>query len=303
MIDIISDKDSIRIDKYLADVLPYSRSEISDSLKKGELRINSKKVKPSYKLSKGDHIKGRVVVRSLDLSPKKMDLDIVYEDEDFIAINKDPELIVHPSLSNPNPSLVNGLLAYTEDLSDYGGEDRPGIVHRLDMDTSGLILICKNNEVHEYMSRLFKDRQVKKSYIAIVNGKLDKKGEINFPISRNKFNKTKMAVDPNGEKSALTYYQPLAYNEDYTLVKVNIITGRTHQIRVHMAHINHSVLGDKIYGVKKERIKSARQMLHAYGLEFIHPKTNKIISLKAPLKDDFKRTLKKTNISYDLGRL
>lgn len=303
MIDIISDKESIRIDKYLADILPYSRSEIAESLKVGDLKVNSKKVKASYKLSKGDKIKGCVAEKSLDLSPQKMDLDIVYEDEDFIAINKNPGLAVHPALSNPDPSLVNGLLAYTKELSDYGGEDRPGIVHRLDMDTSGLILICKNNEAHEYMAKLFKERLVKKTYLAIVNGRLDKVGKVDLPISRDRFNRTRMDVDFNGEKNALTYYEPLDYNNDYTLVKVNIITGRTHQIRVHMAHINHSVLGDKVYGTKKERIKTDRQMLHAYGLEFIHPKTNKTISLKAQPKNDFLEVLIKTNIDYDLGRL
>src|SRR5699024_1319463 len=264
IIDLIADKERIRLDKYLAEKLDLSRAIITDNIKNGDILVNNTKVKPSYSLALGDNINGVVRSKQIDLSTINMDLDIIYEDDYIIVVNKPYDLVVHPSLSTKEPTLVNGLLYYTEKLSDYGGEDRPGIVHRLDKDTTGIIVVCKDNETHKKMSELFKKRQVKKTYLAVVNGTINNEGTINEPICRDINNRTKMAVDEINGKEAITQFKAIDYNDKYSLIELNLITGRTHQIRVHMNYIHNPIVGDLVYGLKKEKVKPKHQLLHSY---------------------------------------
>lgn len=297
-LEIIVEEAGSRVDKYLAESLDLSRSEISSSIKKGEVLIDGKRVKPSYKLKKGQIIKGQIEEISIDLSPYPMDLDLVYEDDYILAVNKGPNLVVHPSLSTRGPTLVNGLLAYKSSLSDLGGEDRPGIVHRLDKDTTGLILVAKDNSTHQAFQDLFKARKVKKTYLAIVHGRVKGPGKVDIGIGRDEKTRVKMAVNGLSPKDALTIYRPLDANDLYSLVELDLITGRTHQIRVHMAYINHPILGDGLYGMAKEKIRTSHQMLHAWKLEFIHPKTGQAINLLAGLDSEFKAVLDKCSLSF-----
>lgn len=299
IIDLIADKDNIRLDKYLSEKYELSRSIISENIKNGEILVNESKVKPSYSLALGDNVNGVVLMKQIDLSPINMDLDIIYEDEYLIAINKPYNLVVHPSLSTKEPTLVNGLIYYTDKLSDYGGEDRLGIVHRLDKDTTGIIVVCKDNETHKKMCELFKKRQVKKNYLTIVNGKIDNAGIINEPINRDLNNRTRMAVDKINGKEAITEFRALDYNDKYSLVELNLITGRTHQIRVHMSHIHNPIVGDSVYGLKKEKIKLSHQLLHSFRLEFIHPMTNEKLILIADPDDVFIEGLEKTGLNLN----
>lgn len=296
-VDILVEKGGSRIDKFLADSLDLSRSEVNSSIKKGDVLIDGKTVKPSYKLKKGEAIRGQIVENSINLSPYPMDINIVYEDDYLLAINKGPNLVVHPSPSTRGPTLVNGLLAYSPKLSNMGGEDRPGIVHRLDKDTTGLILVAKDNPTHQALQDLFKDRMVKKTYLAIVHGRVDGPGRIDLPIGRDEKTRVKMAVEGLSPKEAFTSYRPLDANDTYSLVELKIITGRTHQIRVHMAYINHHILGDDLYGIAKEKIKTKHQMLHASSLEFTHPSTGQALRLVAGLDWEFKSVLAKCSLS------
>lgn len=298
IIDLVADENKIRIDKYLADRFKISRSEISDSIKEGSILVNSTKVKASYILSCGDIVKGVVLSKQMDLSPVDMDLDIIYEDDYLIVINKPYDLIVHPSLSTKEPTLVNGLIHYTDKLSDFAGEDRPGIVHRLDKDTTGIMLICKDNNIHKELSELFKSRKVKKTYLAVVNGTISNEGVINQPISRDLNNRTKMAVDEINGKESITEYRPIDYNEKYSLLELNLITGRTHQIRVHMSSINKPIVGDPVYGLKKEKIKVPHQLLHSYKLQFVHPITKEYMDLSAMPDGVFEEGLLKTKLNF-----
>lgn len=299
IIDLIADKERIRLDKYLAEKLDLSRAIITDNIKNGDILVNNTKVKPSYSLALGDNINGVVRSKQIDLSPINMDLDIIYEDDYIIVVNKPYDLVVHPSLSTKEPTLVNGLLYYTEKLSDYGGEDRPGIVHRLDKDTTGIIVVCKDNETHKKMSELFKKRQVKKTYLAVVNGTINNGGTINEPICRDINNRTKMAVDEINGKEAITQFKAIDYNDKYSLIELNLITGRTHQIRVHMNYIHNPIVGDLVYGLKKEKVKPKHQLLHSYRLEFTHPITNQNMILLAQPDDVFIEGLQKTGLNLN----
>lgn len=299
IIDLIADKERIRLDKYLAEKLDLSRAIITDNIKNGDILVNNTKVKPSYSLALGDNINGVVRSKQIDLSPINMDLDIIYEDDYIIVVNKPYDLVVHPSLSTKEPTLVNGLLYYTEKLSDYGGEDRPGIVHRLDKDTTGIIVVCKDNETHKKMSELFKKRQVKKTYLAVVNGTINNEGTINEPICRDINNRTKMAVDEINGKEAITKFKAIDYNDKYSLIELNLITGRTHQIRVHMNYIYNPIVGDLVYGLKKEKVKPKHQLLHSYRLEFTHPITNQNMILLAQPDDVFIEGLQKTGLNLN----
>lgn len=264
--------DLIRVDKYISDELDeIPREKIKDFIKASLIKVNNDKVKPSTKLKMGDEI---FIDDSLfevpEIVPEDIPLDIVYENEDFAIINKQKNLIVHPAGSIVTGTLVNALLfKYGYDgLSHIGGEDRPGIVHRLDKDTTGLMVIAKNNESYRYLKELFETRQVRKEYLAIVFGNFDQKsGRIENFMDRDPHNRRKMAVRPSGRK-AISEYQVLSEVDGFSLVKVHIITGRTHQIRVHMTDINHPLLGDPVYGNFKHKFNLDHPLLHCTHLAF-----------------------------------
>lgn len=264
--------DIIRVDKYVSDELDeIPREKIKDFIKASLIKVNNEKVKPSTKLKMGDEI---FIDDSLfevpEILPEDIPLDIVYENNDYAIINKQKNLIVHPAGSIVTGTLVNALLfkyGY-EGLSHIGGEDRPGIVHRLDKDTTGLMVIAKNNESYRYLKELFETRQVRKEYLAIVFGNFDKKsGKIENFMDRDPHNRRKMAVRPTGRK-AISEYEVISEVEGFSLVKVHIITGRTHQIRVHMTDINHPLLGDPVYGNFKHKFNLDHPLLHCTHLAF-----------------------------------
>lgn len=264
--------DLIRVDKYISDELDeIPREKIKDFIKASLIKVNNEKVKPSTKLKMGDEI---FIDDSLfevpEIVPEDIPLDIVYENEDYAIINKQKNLIVHPAGSIVTGTLVNALLfKYGYDgLSHIGGEDRPGIVHRLDKDTTGLMVIAKNNESYRYLKELFETRQVRKEYLAIVFGNFDQKsGRIENFMDRDPHNRRKMAVRPSGRK-AISEYQVLSEVDGFSLLKVHIITGRTHQIRVHMTDINHPLLGDPVYGNFKHKFNLDHPLLHCTHLAF-----------------------------------
>lgn len=264
--------DIIRVDKYVSDELDeIPREKIKDFIKASLIKVNNERVKPSTKLKMGDEI---YIDDSLfevpEILPEYIPLDIVYENNDYAIINKQKNLIVHPAGSIVTGTLVNALLfkyGY-EGLSHIGGEDRPGIVHRLDKDTTGLMVIAKNNDSYRYLKELFETRQVRKEYLAIVFGNFDKKsGKIENFMDRDPHNRRKMAVRPTGRK-AISEYEVISEVEGFSLVKVHIITGRTHQIRVHMTDINHPLLGDPVYGNFKHKFNLDHPLLHCTHLAF-----------------------------------
>lgn len=264
--------DIIRVDKYVSDELDeIPREKIKDFIKASLIKVNNEKVKPSTKLKMGDEI---FIDDSLfevpEILPEDIPLDIVYENNDYAIINKQKNLIVHPAGSIVTGTLVNALLfkyGY-EGLSHIGGEDRPGIVHRLDKDTTGLMVIAKNNDSYRYLKELFETRQVRKKYLAIVFGNFDKKsGRIENFMDRDPHNRRKMAVRSTGRK-AISEYEVISEVEGFSLIKVHIITGRTHQIRVHMTDINHPLLGDPVYGNFKHKFNLDHPLLHCTHLAF-----------------------------------
>lgn len=291
---VSSDK---RLDTFFKEFGFDTRSEFSNEIKSGNVLINNKAIKSSYKLKKGDEI---FISDPIDYNaPKNLNIPIIYEDEDIIVINKPPFIASHGAKSYKGDSVVNWLLYYGTELSDVNGEDRPGIVHRLDADTSGILIIAKNNDAHIKLQQEFQSRNIIKEYLAIVNG-VPKQDEfiIDEPIGRSN-NPVKMGVVEGG-RHALSIVNKICSNENYSLLNVQIKTGRTHQIRVHLSFNNIPIIGDNLYGLKKEKIAAPRQMLHAYHLVFNHPITNKIMDFKAELPDDFVEILKKTGL-YERG--
>lgn len=291
-----------RIDVFLNEEMEdFSRSYVQKLIKDGFVYLgNGKKLKQSYKLSKKEEICVDIPENEeLKIEAENLELNIVYEDSDILIVNKDPYMVVHPAAGHYSNTLVNGLLYHIKDLSGINGVARPGIVHRLDKDTSGLIIVAKNDDSHRELVRMFSEHEIKKTYIAIVKGILKTKtGRIENIIGRNPSDRKQMAVvDKNGKK-AITNYFVLEEKDDFSFVKVNIETGRTHQIRVHMKYINHPILGDEIYGRKSELAK--RQMLHAYKLEFKHPIKKTEMILKAKLPEDYENLYKKIGFNYKI---
>lgn len=286
-----------RLDTFFKEFGFETRSEFSNEIKEGRVLVNDNAVKAGYNVEVGDVI---YIAEKIDYNaPKDLKIPIIYEDDYIIVINKPPYIATHGAKSFKGDSVVNWLLYYGTNLSDINGEDRPGIVHRLDADTSGILVIAKTNKVHELLQADFKSRNITKEYLAIVNGvpKI-REFEIDLPIARSN-NPVKMGVVEGG-REALSHVNLLCSNESYSLLKVRIKTGRTHQIRVHLSHNNLPIIGDKLYGLKSEKIAAPRQMLHAYYLRFNHPISKKEMSFTADLPEDFKTTLKKTNL-YEEG--
>lgn len=277
----------IRIDKYLSNIIEgKSRSFIQGLIDSGAVLVNNKEIKSNYKLRNHDEIIVSMPEPiELDVEPEDIDLNIVYEDEDVIVLNKPQGVVVHPAPGNYSGTLVNGLLYHCKDLSGINGVIRPGIVHRIDKDTSGILVIAKNDDSHNHLAKQFKNHSIKREYYALVEGKFSKiEGTVDKPIGRNKKDRLKMAIMEDG-KRAVTHYNVLEqYNNGNALVKCTLETGRTHQIRVHMAYIGHPLVGDPLYNSnKKQKFKLQGQVLHAKTLGFIHPRSNEYIEFDSEL--------------------
>lgn len=284
--------ENIRIDKYISDEFEeIPREKIKTFIKDKKIKVNNKNIKPSYKLEIDDEIEiSDELFEVPEILAEPMDLNIVYENDDYAIIDKDENVIVHPAGSIITGTLVNGLLdRYGYDgLSHIGGDDRPGIVHRLDKDTTGLMVIAKNNESYKYLKGLFETRKVDKEYLAIVFGNFEKKsGSIESFMDRDKNNPRKMAVTPSGRK-AISQYEVIKEVDGYSLVKIHIITGRTHQIRVHMTHINHPLVGDPVYGNVKHKFNLDHQLLHCAKLGFTD-QNEQYVSFNAPAHETFQK--------------
>ena len=293
MAKIIIEHGGDRIDKFLAQKLDKSRSLIQKLIKDELVLVNGEVVKTNYSVADGDEIdvKQLDVVDNTNIIPQPMDLDIVYEDDDLLVINKPSGLVVHPAPGHYQDTLVNGLLAYSNKLSDINGEFRPGIVHRIDKDTSGLLVVCKNNETHEELANQLSDKTLFRQYLAIVHGEIEEdEGEIIAPIGRDPRDRVKMAVVAKNSKAALTNFKVLERYDHYTLVSCNLLTGRTHQIRVHFDFINYPLVGDHLYGIKPT-IDTKGQALHAYKLGFIHPRSGEYMEFEAKPPQEFVDTL------------
>ncbi len=283
-----------RLDSYISDNMDkISRSFAQKLIENQQVTINGKNEKASYKVCVGDKVQVDVPeAQDTKLKAQDIPVEVVYEDKDIIVVNKPKGMVVHPANGNPDGTLVNAILAMCKDsLSGIGGEIRPGIVHRLDKDTSGLLIIAKNDEAHVKMSKQIQDRLVTKKYIALVKGVVkDDEATIDMPIARSKVDRKKMAVDKDG-KQAVTHFKVIKRYKRYTLLEIKIDTGRTHQIRVHMAKIGYPVVGDMVYSNGKNEFGVEGQMLHAKSLEFSHPITGKKMHLEAPLPEYFTKVL------------
>lgn len=284
-----------RIDAYIPSVdKDYSRTAIQRMIEEENITVNNKKVKASYKVEKGD----RILIEEKEpketgLIAEDIPLDVIYEDKDIIVINKPKGMVVHPANGNPNGTLVNAVMNICKDsLSGIGGEVRPGIVHRLDKDTSGIIIVAKNDKAHINLSEQIKNHEVKKTYIALVRGVIkENEATINMPIGRSIKDRKKMDVTEKG-KDAITHFKVLARSDKYTLLMVNIETGRTHQIRVHLSHIGYPIIGDEVYSNGKNEWNIQGQCLHAWKLKFVHPINGKELELKAELPEYFKNIIR-----------
>lgn len=287
---------NIRLDKAVA-MLNHdiSRSMIQKMLEEEKIRVNGTVEKPSYKTKLGDCIQvEEVVPKEVELKAQDIPLEIVYEDDDIIVVNKEKGMVVHPANGNPDGTLVNAIMNVCKDsLSGIGGEIRPGIVHRLDKDTSGLIIVAKNDKAHIALSEQIKNHEVIKKYVALVRGVVkENTATIDMPIGRSNKDRKKMAVRKEG-KHAVTHFEVMERYHGYTLLDIKIDTGRTHQIRVHLSEIGYPVVGDEVYSNGKNPFGVKGQMLHAKSLEFTHPVTGKKMKLEAPVPAYFAQVLAK----------
>ena len=295
-----------RLDTYLVSrVEDLTRSRVQGLVKNGFVKVNGRLPKTSYRIKKGDNI--HLVIPppiALDLEPEEVAFELIHEDASLIVLNKPPGLVIHPAPGHPSGTLVHGLLKHCRDLSGISGVLRPGIVHRLDKDTSGIIVVAKNDRVHNFLANQFKAGSVKKRYTALVHGIIKgQKGEIDLPIARHPRRRKEMAVISGGKPARTRWRKVEAFGNRLSLLVVSPKTGRTHQIRVHLSHVGHPIVGDAVYGVrqnwwKKDMFlmreilpKIARQMLHAQTLGFIHPDSENYCEFQAPLPDDMAQIL------------
>ena len=304
IIELSSEEDGERIDKYLSETLTdYSRSYLKNLIDEGRVQVAGKIVKGSFKVYNGAAITVNLPpVKDVKILPEDIPLDILYEDEDVILVNKPKGMVVHPAAGHYTGTLVNALMFHCRDnLSGINGELRPGIVHRIDMDTTGVVIACKNDLAHRFIAEQLKEHSIKRKYQAIVYGTFkENEGRIEGAIGRSKTDRKKMAIVPNG-KPAVTHYKVLKNfsspnGNNYAHIECELETGRTHQIRVHMTSIGHPLLGDNVYGVAKNPFKLDGQTLHAEMLGFIHPRTKEYMEFHAPLPDYFTKLLTKLNL-------
>lgn len=292
-IKITKENEGKRLDKFLDDLFTdFSRSHLQNLIEKGEVLCNGKVVKTGLKLKEGDEVAVDIQPAvPLKVEPQDVEFDIVFEDDDLIVVNKPQGLVVHPCESKKDGTLVNGLLAKISNLSGINGVLRPGIVHRLDKDTAGLMLVAKNDFSHNRLAEMIKNKEVKRKYLALLSGVVwENSGKIQTFLARDKNNRKKYAVSSEG-KQAISLFEVKRRYQNATLVEFNLITGRTHQIRVHSAYIGHPVVGDAVYGRADKNLKG--QLLFSYSLEFVHPRTGQEMKFELPLPDYFQNYIDK----------
>jgi len=295
---VSEENDGERLDKICAELMPeHSRAYLQKLIKSGDISLNQTYAKPSTLLKSGDEVFANIPKpASLEIAPQNIPLDIVYEDSDLIIVNKPKEMVVHPAAGHYNDTLVNAILYHCTDLSGINGILRPGIVHRIDKNTTGLLVICKNDYCHNFIAEQLKEHSIQRTYHAIVCGNVkNDHGTIDAPIGRHMTERKKMSINPSG-KNAVTHYKVLKRFGQYTYIECNLETGRTHQIRVHMTSIGHPLLGDEIYGKKSTTFHTCGQTLHAKTLGFIHPQTKEFVSFDSDLPEYFKNILKKLDV-------
>lgn len=289
-----------RIDKFITDMLSsgYSRSYVQKLISSENVLVNGKPVKSNYKVSENDIVKIMIPYpEELNIEPENIPLDIVYEDDDVILINKPKGMVVHPSAGHYSGTLVNALMYHCTNLSGINGVMRPGIVHRIDMNTTGIIVACKNDSAHISLSEQLKEHSITRYYYAICHNRFNEpSGTVNAPIGRHPVDRKKMAVNFKNGKEAITHYEVIENFKNYAFIKCKLETGRTHQIRVHMASISHPLLGDDVYCNARCPFDLQGQTLHAGVLGFIHPRTGKYVEFETPLPDYFEKVLKKLKV-------
>ena len=283
-----------RLDAFIAGETSFSRSAVQRMIDSGDVLLNTKEAPSKAKVKAGDEVSVTPPMPEItDILPQDIPLDIVYQDADIAVINKPKGMVVHPAAGNPDGTLVNAIMYHIKDLSGIGGEVRPGIVHRIDRMTSGLLVIAKNDNAHVFLSDQLKTHAVSRVYYALCEGNFrEDSGTVDAPIARHRTDRKKMAVDPNG-RSAVTHWRVLERFGDMTLLRVELETGRTHQIRVHMAYIKHPIVGDEVYGHEKNSLGIVGQALHAGELRLTHPATGEEMVFTAPLPEEFVNALEK----------
>ena len=281
-----------RIDKYLNENTEYTRSKIQKMIENGNILVNDVKVKDSYKVKENDYITIEALEETTDILPENIPLDIYYEDDDLIVVNKPSGMVVHPAPGNYTGTLVNALIYHTNNLSKVNTNIRPGIVHRIDADTSGLLLVAKNDKSHNILAEAIQKKEVVREYIALVEGIImEDTATIDAPIGRDKKDRKKMTVTSENSKDAVTHIRVLERYKDSTLIRCKLETGRTHQIREHLSYIGHPVVNDPVYGHKKLIDKDFGQMLHAEKLGFVHPTTKEYMEFTAEPPKRFQEIL------------
>lgn len=292
---INNEYENTRLDVYLSKMFEdKSRSYLQKLVENGNILVNEKLKKANYKLKTNDEITIKMPeLEELIVEPEDMDINILYEDSDVIVVNKEQGMVVHPAPGNYSGTLVNALLYHCKDLSGINGVIRPGIVHRIDKDTSGVLVVAKNDNAHKKLAEQLKDHSMNREYIALVEGVIkEERGIVDKPIARHPKDRIKMAIVDGGRR-AVTHYEIIDRFEKNTLIKCKLETGRTHQIRVHMAHMGHPLVGDPVYGYKKQKFNLEGQMLHAKKLGFIHPTKNEYIEFESEIPGYFNEVLKK----------
>lgn len=292
----VEDSQGLRIDRYLAEACEaLSRSYLQKLLKSEAVLVNGEAVKSNYKVCVGDVICLEVPdAVELEVMAEPMDLDILYEDADLVVVNKPKGMVVHPAAGHESGTLVNGLLYHCkEELSGINGVMRPGIVHRIDMDTTGVLVVCKNDMAHNSIAEQLKNHSITRKYRAIVHGHIREDGTVDAPIGRHPVDRKKMSINHRNGREAVTHYRVLESFRQFTYIECQLETGRTHQIRVHMASIQHPLLGDGVYGPAKCPYKLQGQTLHAGVLGFVHPRTGDYMEFSAPLPRYFEELLEK----------
>lgn len=284
-----------RLDIYISDKLDeVSRNLAQKLIKDGKVTVDGRLKKPKYMVKTGEEILIEMEQDELQILPEDIYLNIVYEDDYLAVVNKPQGMVVHPATGNYTQTLVNGLIYHLDSLSDLNGSDRPGIVHRIDKDTSGLLIVAKNNFAHEHLAKQLKAHTTNRRYYALVEGVIkEDSGRIDAPIARHKTDRKKMTVSEESERNAVTHFKVLQRFKEHTLIEARLETGRTHQIRVHMKFINHPVVGDKVYGYKNQKFNLEGQLLHAKTIGFIHPQTEEYMEFSSELPSYFEELLKK----------